>query len=339
MDRARRILSLLATGVLAAWVPFAGAEDAPRPWLTAVEAEAAPTVTTVAPAREGEWEKPGILKAFRFGVDYTLATDYVWRGVNFSEYAGEGREKLNHQLGVSFEFDPSKIGGANIGRFGGSFWFEWFGGQEALTGWSDNNLQEVDYTVYWAHECPALGLGVEIGWIAYHYPRFRDSGSDTSADFAYTHEVYFGLSYDDSRLFGQPMLSPTLTYYQDVDDVRGGALSLGVSHDFELSKFCPDVPWLTHVTVTPSLALWWDHRFYDKAGLGSNSADPAVGSRLGFLEYGLAVAYDLSGALNIPPQYGALTLTGFLNFVQSFHDESAAVQDEFYGGFTLGWGW
>lgn len=289
------------------------------------------------PAAPDAWEKPGVLKAFSFGLDYTMLTDYVWRGINMSEYRGEGREKLNHQLTVSFEVDPSKLGTANIGRFGGSIWFEWFAGQEQLTGWSGNNLQEVDYTVYWAYDIEPCGLGVELGWIGYHFPRFRDSGSTVSADSAYTHEAYIKLSYDDSKIFDKPMLNPYVAYYQDIDDVRGGILAFGVSHDFVLKDMglaeaciCKDL------TLTPSFAMVIDHRYYDKAGVGG---DGGTGTRLGYLEYSLAVAYDLSSAFSIPAQYGALNLTGFITFDQSLHDSANAVQDEFYGGVKLSWGW
>jgi len=339
MSNAIRIVAVLV--VAAVFAPAVRAEEAPNDWLAAVEAETAAKMAAATPAEAAPagWEKPGLLKALSVSVDYTVVSDYIWRGLNFSEYAGEGREKLNHQLGVGFEIDPAAIGGPAIGRFGGSVWFEWFGGQEALTPWSDNNLQEVDYTLYWGYDIEAIGLGVEIGWIAYHFPRLRDGGSNTASDFSYTHEVYLSLSYDDSRIFGQPLLNPSLTYYQDVDDVQAGILALGVSHDFALAECCPDMPLVKDITVTPSFTAVYDHRFYDKAGVGSDRANGSVGSRMGFLEYGLAVGYDLSSALCIPEQFGGITLTGFLNFCQSLHDESAAAQDELYGGFTLGWDW
>ncbi len=337
MTRQGKITAVWFAAILAA-AGLAGSAQAASPaqseaWLAALEVEATRAVAAEAPAEQG-WQKPGVLKALSFSIDYTLASDYIWRGLNFSEFAGEGREKLNHQLGVGFEVDLAELGAPGIGRIGGSFWFEWYGGQESLTGWSGNNLQEVDYLVYWAYDIEPIGLGVEVGWVAYHFPRLRDEGSTTSADFAYTHEAYITLSFDDSKIFGKPILNPTVSYYMDLDDVRASAIVFGVSHDFVLSECLEDTPILKDITVTPSLSLMVDHRYYDKL-LGSKSK----GTRLGCLEYGLAISYDLSSALAIPEQYGALSLSGFVNYSQSLHDDDATVQDEFYGGCSVGWEW
>ena len=71
------------------------------------------------------WKKPIPLT---FTIDYTLASDYIFRGINFSEYRrrwgqpkNEGREKPNHQLATGVGLDLG-----DFGRAGGSVWFEWF---------------------------------------------------------------------------------------------------------------------------------------------------------------------------------------------------------------------
>ncbi len=113
---------------------------------------------------------------------------------------------------------------------------------------------------------------------------------------------------------------------------------IGLSREFALAKLgCATVPILKDVTVTPSVTFAIDHRFYDKAGVGSSTGGSSVGTRLGYIEWGLAVGLDLSSMLSIPKQYGSFSLTGFLNFSDSCHDEHPAVQDELYGGMTLGW--
>lgn len=327
----------------------AGPPPAGSNWLAGLAPAKAPE-TPPPDAPQGAWQKPGICKAVSFTLEYTLATDYVWRGINLSEYRGEGREKPNHQLALGFEIDPSQLGTAPIGRFGGKVWFEWFAGQERMTEWSGNNLQEVDYSVYWAYDIKPIGLGVEVGWIAYHFPRLRDGGAPPPSDNAYTHEVYVTLRFDDSKLFGQPMLNPAVSYYHDLDDVQAGFLIAKVHHDFALAKCgLKDTPILKDLTITPSLALAVDHRYYDKAGYGSRSPlvqEPPIvhtftakGTRLAYLEYGLKIHYDLSGALGIPQQFGACGLNGFLNYTQSFHDSSSLVQDEFWGGMSVSWQW
>ncbi len=50
-------------------------------------------VVTAQPQAEEPADSP-----FSLGVTYSLYSDYVWRGINRSEYRGEGREKPNHQL-------------------------------------------------------------------------------------------------------------------------------------------------------------------------------------------------------------------------------------------------
>ena len=153
-------------------------------------------------------------------VDYTLVSDYIFRGINFSEYAGEGREDLNHQLGVGAEFETE-----SFGTFGVSLWVEWFAGQQNLTAPSSGNLQEVDYAAYWSYTVAELATTAEFGWIGYHFPRL-------SGDADFTHEWYVSLSFDDGVIFGteEPVLSPTVTMYHDLDDFKGRWFEFGVSH-------------------------------------------------------------------------------------------------------------
>ncbi|KKM20642.1 hypothetical protein LCGC14_1643400, partial [marine sediment metagenome] len=282
-----------------------------------------PKAPVLAAAAVAQAEDANVLKAFSLSLDYTLVTDYVWRGINLSEYAGEGREKLNHQLSVGVEFTPGEAGLPDIGTFGFNVWFEWYGGQEKLTPGSADNLQETDYTIYWSYDlskiCAVLPLDFETGWIGYNFPRLK-------GDAHFTNEWYFSLALQDEKVFGRSLLNPTVTYYMDLDDVQAGFLTLGISHDFPLAELgLQGCPVMKDVTVTPSLLLALDHRYYDKVGLGASTS---TGTKLAYIEYGLAAAYDLSSALSIPEKYGAFGVTGFLNFSQSLHDQNAAVQDE-----------
>ena len=316
------------------------AEKAPESgtWLVALaeapveapaEGEAKAPAPPVPPEAAG-WSKP---IPIGFSIDYTIVSDYVWRGINLSEYKGEGREKVNQQMGVGISYDAGRLG-----TFSGSFWFEWYSGQDNTAfGGGKHHLQEVDYTLSWSYDIPETPLSVELGWIAYQFPFLK-------GDPQWTHEVYVSLSLDDGallRLLGcnvdGPILSPYVTYYHDVDDVKAGWLEIGVSHEFALAALgMSDVPILKDTTLTPSLVLGIDHNYYDKLGVGSTSGKS---TRLGNLLYGLDVTVDLSSVFGIPETYGSLSLTGFLRFSQPFHDESAAVQDEFYGGVTLGYEW
>jgi hypothetical protein len=259
-----------------------------------------------------------------FAIDYVIVSDYIFRGINFSEYSGEGREKLNHQLGVNVEYD-TPFGDV----IGVTVWFEWYEGQQDLTPTSDSHVQEVDYAVYYRREFECIATTVETGWIAYHFPRL-------SGDAAFTHEWYISLAFDDSALFGTdgPVLNPTVTMYWDMDDFKGRWFEIGISHDFVLAdcQGLQGVPVIRYLTLTPSLTFGIDNRWLARAtGTGCD------GTRLANIVYGLAASYDLSGCLDIPPQYGSIALTGFLNFSQAV--ATAYIQDEFYGGFGVTYSW
>ncbi len=71
-------------------------------------------------------------KPFSLAVTYYLMSDYVFRGVNLSEYAREGREKLNHQMTTSIDVPLGKDG--KFGNFGFDTFFEWFAEQKSLNG-------------------------------------------------------------------------------------------------------------------------------------------------------------------------------------------------------------
>ena len=283
---------------------------------TPVAAEA-PAKADPAPAEPAKWQKPVPLT---FHIDYTLVSDYVWRGINLSEYAGEGREKLNHPTTVCVSYDTGKCGTITA-----AFWFEWYAAQQKLTPWSGGDLQEIDYTISWSYTIESCNLDVEVGWIFYQFPRLTGQGQRTS-------EWYVGLSYDDSKLFGtkEGVLNPTVTYYMDVDQFHGGQwLEFGVSHEFELADCCPKTPVLKDLTLTPSLTLGTSHRYLTRA------------TQLANLVYGFAASYDLSGALGIPEKCGSLSVTGFLNFSQALgvKDDVAGYQDELYGGMTVAYEW
>ena len=321
----RRIGIVLAAVVLATgWCHPAAAEEpasvAPATWLATVAADAAKAEADPPPA--GAWKKPIPLTV---GVNYTLVTDYIFRGINFSEYAGEGREKLNHQLGIHVAYEPEKLG-----KFGVVFWLEWYADQEKLTPRCDDHLQEVDYIVYWSYPIKPIATTVETGWIGYTFPQ-------ASGDCFCTNEWYVMLSLDDAKLFGTKanVLNPYVAFYLDLDLFHPGSwLEFGVSHDFVLADFdaCKNVPVVKNLTVTPSLVVGLDHRYLNKAvGFGREA------TQLGNIQSGLAVSYDLSGALGLPPQYGDLILTGFFKFSNAIRDE--LINDEFWGGVTVAWEW
>lgn len=280
------------------------------------------------------WEKPGVMKALSFSIDYTLVSDYIFRGINFSEYAGEGRELPNHQMGVGFAIDTAELG-VPIGTFSATFWFQWWAGLNDTAAGFDtgSHLQEVNYVAAWSYDIPDTPVAVELGWIAYQFPYV---GGD---DPQWTHEGYVTLAFDDSCLFGDPVLNPYMSYYLDMDDIRGSWLEFGIRHDLALSDMgMAEMPVLEHVTVSPSLVLGVDHRYHDKLERAEGGRT-GIGTRLANLTYGLEVGLDVSGLLDLPEKYGAVGLAGFLNFSQRLSSHSPLVGDELYGGMTASYSW
>jgi hypothetical protein len=280
-----------------------------------------------APAAKAEgWQKP---IPVGFYLDYTMATDYIWRGMNFSEHSKEGRETLNHQMTAGVNYDTG-----NFGTIDFSVWLEWYGDNDKINAAGDSNLQEVDYTIAWTYDLsklmPDVPVELTLGWIGYDFPQTRN-------DPGFTNEFFIGLALDDQALFGENWfaLSPSVTYYQDLDDVggegQGSWLEFGISHEFELAN-CPtlgSVPFIKDLTLTPSFTLGVDIGYIDS------------GTRIANAVYGLEVGYDLGEALGLPEQYGSISVTGFLNYSDAIADDSPSINlnDEFWGGFSVGWEW
>ncbi len=344
----RRCTMMLVTGMftMASLAVTARAEDT-KNWMAfaddvkkSADANAAGTQTksetTIAKGEEAppEWTKPIPLS---FNVGYTMVSDYISRGVNYSEFKGEKHEGLNHQLTAGTELDLDK-GGA----FGFTAWFEFYAYQENqnFSPTSHNNNQENDYTVYYKYDLSKLNekipLTVELGWIFYTFNQVK-------GDAYLTQEYYVKLSLDDGKLFGTEdnILNPYIAYFQDVDDIQGSWIDMGISHDFALSKLgCKDTPFFKDITITPAGVLGIDHRYYSAE---NDEGESILGraTRLGNIVYSLTVAYDLGSALSIPEKYGTYGIAGFMNFSQPLTQglRDTIMNDEFYGGLSLTFGW
>ena len=74
----------------------------------AAPAEPATQPVTREQVEEAQEEEPGL--PISLGASYYLLSDYVFRGINFSEYQGEGREKPNHQMTTFLSWDTGTWG-------------------------------------------------------------------------------------------------------------------------------------------------------------------------------------------------------------------------------------
>lgn len=325
-------LCLSMTLVLTAWGPSASAEDLTLAFNSqgAVAESLAFSSFMLQPEEETQLERTETTtfeevssgSPFSFDVTYYLYSDYIWRGINLSEYGGEGRERLNHQMTFDVSFDIASAFGQAEGQYGtfsfGTF-IEWFAGQKALDPLNGGqNAQEFDYVLSWSYDIEPIATTLTLGWIYYGFFNATDAN---------THEWYFSLEHDDAWMWQwlfpgnqDAVLNPSFTYYQDIGTFGGSWMELGISHDFALFE---------NFTLTPEILFSIDHRYMESS------------THFATIQYGLTGAYDLTPVIHLPDWAGAMTLSGFLYFSDAVGtlEDNDILQDEFYGGVSIGWSW
>ena len=268
-------------------------------------------------------------RPWSLGLTYSLYSDYVFRGINLSEYPGEGREKPNHQLSVDLGLDLASLWGGTPGSLGEltfSTWFEWYADQEKLNpDAGGNNLQEVDYTIGWSYDVDSLASTLGVAFVFYTFPNAKPLN---------TQELNFTLDHNDAWMWHwlwpeneDGVLNPSVLYAIDIDATHnGGWIELGFSHEFSMADY---------LALTPSVTVAIDHGYLDPI-LGT---DRGPSTRFAYVQYGLNLDYDLTGACSLSSDYGSLTLSGFLFFNDAVGnpEDNGIIQDEFFGGVSLGW--
>ena len=313
----------------------ARATDAERPAALTVAPSFTPLYFLLQP-RGDETDGAGIVAAgeeapialYSFGLEYSLYSDYIFRGINFSEFPGEGRERLNHQLSVDFGVDLGLLFDRDAGTLGSlSFntWFEWFGAQKKIDpDAGGQNLQEVDYSIAWSYDMEPIATTLTLGYVFYSFP---------NAKVANTQEWTVALKHNDAWMWEwlwpdneDGVLNPSIFYAMDVVAAPGGSwLELGISHDWQVVE---------NLTLTPGITVALDHRYLDPIlGTGRGGS-----TRLAYVQYGLSVGYDLSAAWDLPERSGSWSMTGFLYFNDALGsaEDSGTIHDEFFGGVSIG---
>ncbi len=295
----------------------------------ALQPEAEEAQTEGTKAVSFDMEEPG--SPVRLDLTYSLYSDYVFRGVNFSEYAAEGREKPNHQVSTTVSFDLARAAGRPAGQWGtfafGTF-SEWYAAQKMLDPeYGGQNLQEADYTLSWSYDVEAVATTLTLGYAFYTFPNAKAIN---------TSEWFFGLEHNDAWMWKglwpdntDGILNPAFRFAQDVDAADGGCwMEFQLSHDFELFE---------NFTLTPAVILAMDHRWLDPV-LGTGRAGS---TRLAYVQYGLTGSYDLTPMLCLPKWAGSVSVAGFLYFNDALGsvEDSGVAQDELFGGMSIGWSW
>lgn len=269
------------------------------------------------------------------GVSYYLLSDYVFRGINFSEYAGEGREKPNHQLTVSVTWDSG-----DFGRFGFDTFFEWYAAQKKLNPYGGQNLQEADCSLRWSYYVEPIATDATLGFTFYTFPNLakllRTDRSRGNNNNDRTQEWYLKLDHNDAWMWKwlfpeneDGVLNPSFFLAQDVGVGAGHVwMEMGISHDFEVVE---------NLTITPGYLIAIDGGVLRRY-LGRSHADTF---RLAYDQWSLNVTYDLTKVLHLPKWAGTLSVSGLLYFNNALGtaEDDGSINDEFYGGMSVNWGW
>ncbi|MBN2447294.1 MAG: hypothetical protein JXO22_11235 [Phycisphaerae bacterium] len=280
-----------------------------------------------APAADARTDS--LLDSFSFDITYYLYSDYVFRGMNFSEYATERGEALNHQMTTTLGVDCAQLFGGEEGKWGtfafDTFW-EWYEDQRDLDPASPNALQEVDWTFSYSYEVAPIATTATAGLSLYTFP---------STNGATTEEWFVSLEHNDAWMWKwlfpeneDGVFNPSILYAQDIDEAAGGAwIEFGLSHDFVLFE---------DLTLTPLITFAFDRRY-----IGRTLGDPELEDvGLAYTQYGLEVGYDVSSGLKIPEEYGGITLQGFIYFNNTrdrYNINDSNVENIVFGGMSLGW--
>lgn len=274
--------------------------------------------------------------AFTIDLGYYLWSDYIFRGINFSEYGTEGRERLNHQLDVTLGVDLASLFGEEAGTWGTfSFntWFEWYAAQKSIDPvHGGQNLQEVDYNLSWSYDIEPIATTFAIGYKFYAFPNLSTIN---------TQEWWISLEHNDAWMWKwlfpdneDGVLNPTFFMAQDTNIASGSMwFELGISHPFEIFE---------NFTLTPSMVTAIDHRWYHSI----QGNGPGGSTGLAYTTWGLDATYDLTSLLQLPDWAGSVSISAFLYFQDALgnaedrHGQSPGrIQDEFYGGMSLAWSW
>ena len=232
------------------------------------------------------------------GVDVSadFYSKYVWRGMLLNDdYA--------FQPGVSTTLG-SDFGDFTFGVWGSMDMTEFSGQQGQFT--------EVDYYIDYTVALTDTISG-SFGYIYYDFPETEDK----YAGLGNTSEVYLGVSFDT-------ILSPSVTWYMDVDNYDGASyVAMSVGHTFEEAfALTDDMP------VDIELG----------AGLGYGNSQFNEGY-FGVSDGGMT---DTSFSIALPFEVGSMSVTPSFNWTSivdgDLRDKGgyAAENDQFYTGISLG---
>ncbi len=152
---------------------------------------------------------------------------------------------------------------------------------------NSGDFSELDYSLGYSAPMPTIrGIEYSIGVIYYDFP------GTTVKD---TTEIYWGLNFD-------LLLTPSITFYHDVDEAEGTYISLAVAHSIEkIAELAPDMP----LAMEVGASLGWGSGSYNKYYWGTDQ------SKLN----------DLTFSVSFPVEIAGWTVTPNLNYVTLVSDD------------------
>ncbi len=264
-----------------------------------------------------------------FGVEYAVLSDFIFRGMNLSEHAREGREKLNHRLDTWIDADVGRLFGKGSGTLGTlslAGCFVWYGDQKKLDPvGGGQNLYVAGYLLSWKYEWEPVATTFTLGYNFYSFPNRKASN---------THEWTFLVDHNDAWMWKglwpeneEGVLNPSFFFAQDVQSGPGTVwMEIGFSHEFAVAE---------HVALTPCYKIAIDHGYVrSKTGTGRTDS-----TGLAFMQYGLTIDFDMASAFAWPEAAGGWTVSTFLYFNDALGnvEDNDVIQDEFYGGVAVEW--
>jgi hypothetical protein len=229
-----------------------------------------------------------VSQASEYEIGFEVTADYfgkyIWRGQNLSD-------DPVFQPGLSM----------TLGGFTGAIW----GNLDTTSiNKEGGEFTEFDYSLDYSDDVPFVeGIGFSAGVINYDFP----SADDTT-------EVYLGFGFDLP-------LSPSVTVYWDVDDIKGTYASFGLGHSIEnIAELTPDMP----VGMDIGLSLGWGSASYNRAYWGA----PVSSAKLNDLALSVSFPVEIRG-WSVAPSLNYVTLVnGKVRDSDAFRSES----DYFFAG-------
>jgi hypothetical protein len=277
-------------------------------------------------------------------VSYFLLSDYIYRGVNYSEYfrgrnsRGEGRERLNHQLTTALTWDAG-----DYGKFGFDTFFEWYEAQAKLNPFGGGqNLQEYDFIIRWTYPIKPIATDFTLAYQFYEFPNLakllrtdalRGNNNDDR-----THEWWMRFNHNDAWAWKwlwpeneTGVLNPYFFLAQDVGTLAGAVyMEFGISHPFT-------IPCVDNLTITPGWMIAADGGYFNR--IRGKSHHEYL--RFAYEQLSLNITYDLTPVLCLPKWAGTLSVSGLLYFSDALGTAASesVLNDEFYGGMSVNWAW